>query len=824
MSRFVPRVLGALLLICSATFVCAETAAFDLRGPKIDVRVDRGGKGLPIGEVPNLLPGDRLWIHPDLPETQSTHYLLVVAFLRGATNPPPESWFTKVETWNKDVRQEGVMIKVPDEAQQALLFLAPSTGGDFTTLRATVRGKPGAFVRAAQDLQQASLDHARLEKYLALVREASREDAADKRSVNLLARSLNIKVDQQCFEQPVAQQLQCLTKNSDQLVLDDAHSQSMVATLTSGASADLLTQITNTPHAGGGSYSPYVGAVVDVVRILASAHSAKYQYIPALAVPSGETLNLKLNNPPSFRDPKSVIVVGLPPIGHVAAPPLRLADDKQVLCAEKPDLVLPADGAPLIFGTELGHDFTLNLKTTSGEPVSLPATPSPSVGGFVVDTGKLRPGQLAQNVNAMLRGAWGFESFEGPTYHLRSSQPTNWVVGSADASALIVGRDDMLHLKSEQAVCVKEVSITAEDKKRYPTEWKAAKPDLLEVKIALQDAAPGPLTMEVTKYGASEPDIVPLHSYAEAARLGEFAIHAGDSAGTLSGTRLDQVAELQVNGVRFTPGDLSRANQQDQLAMKAAQNAEAAKLIAVQNAKARVMLKDGRVLETTANITAARPVVSLLGKTVSAGDAAPAISLDSTQDMPQDGVLRFALKSVVPERFSPVEKVEVATADEMFHVTLSTADNNLTLQDAQTVLAILEPLKHLGPSAFGPLKFRAVAQNGVAGDWQPLVTLVRVPTLSEVHCANTPEKQCTLTGQKLFLLDSVSSDPQFSNAVKVPEGFVNTTLAIPPLNGKVLYLKLRDDPSIVSTATVPVINGPKSPVTKKSVSAASPTE
>ena len=130
-------------------FALADDAAFDLAGPKIDVRVERGDKGLPIGQVPNLLPGDRLWIHADLPESQSAHYLMIVAFLRGATNPPPENWFTKVETWNKHVRQEGVMVKVPDEAQQALIFLAPETGGDFSTLRSTVRGKPGAFVRAA---------------------------------------------------------------------------------------------------------------------------------------------------------------------------------------------------------------------------------------------------------------------------------------------------------------------------------------------------------------------------------------------------------------------------------------------------------------------------------------------------------------------------------------------------------------------------------------------------------------------------------------------------------------------------------------------------
>ena len=77
-----------------------EGPAFDLAGPKVDVHVKRGDITLPISQVPNLLPGDRIWVHPDLPESQSTHFVLVIAFLRGSTNPPPNSWFTRVETWN----------------------------------------------------------------------------------------------------------------------------------------------------------------------------------------------------------------------------------------------------------------------------------------------------------------------------------------------------------------------------------------------------------------------------------------------------------------------------------------------------------------------------------------------------------------------------------------------------------------------------------------------------------------------------------------------------------------------------------------------------
>src|SRR5581483_11670627 len=101
------------------------------------------------------------------------------------------------------------------------------------------------------------------------------------------------------------------------------HSQSMVAALTSGPSGDLMGAITATPLAGAGFYSAYVGAVVDLAKLMSSLHTASYQYIPALSVPRGTQVNLRLNNPPSFRKPMSVIVAALPAVEAAQLPPLR---------------------------------------------------------------------------------------------------------------------------------------------------------------------------------------------------------------------------------------------------------------------------------------------------------------------------------------------------------------------------------------------------------------------------------------------------------------------------------------------------------------------
>jgi hypothetical protein len=45
--------------------------------------------------------------------------------------------------------------------------------------------------------------------------------------------------------------------------------------------------------------------------------------------------------------------------------------------------------------------------------------------------------------------------------------------------------------------------------------------------------------------------------------------------------------------------------------------------------------------------------------------------------------------------------------------------------------------------------------------------------------------------------------------VTVPDGFVQVTLTIPQPKGKTLYLKLRDDPSTVVTADVPISLAPE---------------
>lgn len=789
----------AVLLLLPAT-LRADGSNFDLDGPALNVRVTRGKLTLNLSQVPNLLAGDKIWIQPAFPPSQSVRYLLIVSFLRGATNPPPEEWFTRAETWNTAVRAKGVSVAVPADAQQALLMLAPVTGGDFTTLRAAVRGRPGTFVRAVQDLQQAGLQRTRLDKYLQAVQFIARTDPSDlQKEAPLLAKSLKIKLDSDCFEKPPDQQAECLTQNSNDLVLDDGSAQSMVSELTSGANTDLIGQISSSHMAGGGAYSPYVGAVVDMVKIFSNLHTAKYQYIPAISVVDGERLGLKLNNPPSFHDPKSVIVVGLPPIGPTHAPELVASEPDKLHCLQDPAFVLPVDGGPLLYSTGFGRNLDLQWKDSAGKEIEVPVTSDAKRGGLVLTGAKSFP--AGAEGKARLKGYWGFDSFFGPEFQLlSSSESASWKMLPEDGAQLLTGKVDTIHLLSHEAGCSEKITFAADSSKSIP--WKATKAGEIEAQLPLKDTRPGPIGVQIKQFGVAKPETLSLRVYSNDVKLADFDYHAGDATLEVKGAHLEQVASLNLDGVRFVPAKAG-SDGTDNLTFRADGNAASLTPDSAQIAK--VALRDGRTLDLIGQINPPRPRVNLLNKEVtmgSTGDPLAFLRLGNPDDLPLNGTLTFFVKDAA--NFNPSMKLEIATKDDTSSVQLSFLDGGLILQDATTARAQLNPAKSFGPSVFGELQFRVMDGKGGDSDWQPLTRLVRLPRITRVVCPDDVSKPCRLEGSDLFLIDSISSDAAFTSPVVVSEGFAGSSLTVPRPNGTLLYVKLRDAPCAVNRLLVPV--------------------
>ncbi|WP_454882941.1 hypothetical protein [Sphingomonas oryzagri] len=471
-----------LALIVTAASAKAETAQFDLAGPTLRVSVTHQGALLPISQVPQLATGDQISIIADLPDDQAAHYLLIAAFLRGATNPPPDKWFYEAELWKKKDRK-GLKLTVPDGAEQIALFLAPATGGDFSTLRNAVQGRPGAFVRAAQELAQASLDRSRLDTYLAAIRKTvpGDPDRLD-RITPLLARSLQVKINADCLTKLPDLQAPCLLQNQEALVLDDGHSNAITDAV-AGPGADLALQLSATPQGGLGYYSPYIAAIRDVIGIFGSIRTAKYQYIPALAVLRDDRMSLVLNTPPSFHNPKSVLVTALPLIAPVHIPPLQVVERTPALCANASDLLLPIVGAPLVYATRYAHQLALRVSLPDGRTIDLPATPDAERGGLVIRNEGRFPTNLVAPVEATLHGIWGFQPFDGPKVQMVPAQTGRWklpadTLSTSSATITVTGG---------ASACVSGVVTQTGGDPAQPAIWKAAGPDA--VSVALPDKA-----------------------------------------------------------------------------------------------------------------------------------------------------------------------------------------------------------------------------------------------------------------------------------------------------------------------------------------------
>jgi hypothetical protein len=912
------------LLLCLLPAAAVADARFDLIGPRIDVRVTRidangAPQSLPIASVPNLQPGDRLWIHPDLPPTQSVKYLLICVFLRGNTNPPPDDWFTRIETWDRKVRAEGTFINVPAEAQQAILLLAPETGGDFSTLRSAIKGRPGAFVRASQDLTEAGFEQARIEKYLADIRRVPPSDPAElQRRSDLLARTLALKPNTDCFKRPPDTQFTCLTQTGTQVVLDDGHGQTLVNALSNGPNSDFIQAASYTQMAGGGVYSAYVGAIVDLVRIMGNLHTAQYQYIPAISFPQAEALNLRLNTPPSFHNPKSVLVVALPAVQKAAPPPLRPADAHEVACLLKPSVTLPIEGAPLVFSTDFAHQLVLHLNTPPGAPAEpdIPLYPDAYAGGLVLQqqpqhhiplrdpmrdplipeptvvplptshrmpvdhkpAPSLSPSQPEPVLlTGTIQGRWGFDPYTGPTVQLQQLPGSDWrILPSSDAATatdLIAGHAAQLRLTSTGTACVHTITArptgratditiafhteptkplaTAGTPPATPEATPPATTPLSVTPLALtlplqHDLPPGDLHLAILQYDQPKADELSARTFSEPATITSVELHASDKTMLLKGTRLSEIASLALGDLTFAPapisGEDSPVNPETPASLHLSLPADAPTppTHIDDHLTAKLTLRDGRTLTAPVIVSAPRPVVTLLRKTVTQRPDS-IISLPNPDDLPLNATLTFTLKT--PNPFPRNGQVEIETLDGTLRTVLTLAPSGgLLLQDPHTVVATLDPLRSFGPSAFGALHLRAIYPlvprgqpataptkpvttsdpttaatpttddaNVPASDWLPLATLVRLPTLTLLQCPPDDTQPCTLTGSNLFLLESLSTDPTFANPVPVPDGYTGDTLTIPRPNAATVFLKLRDDPSTIDPAILPTPPPPPIP-------------
>ncbi len=778
----------------------ADAAPFDLVGPQLEVQVTRGTETLPLTRVPSLAAHDRLTLKAILPDSQGTHYLMVAAFLRGPTNPPPESWFIRCDTWKPPCDRAGLTITVPQDAQQLLVFFAPQTGGDFTTLVGAVRGRPGAFVRASQQLFQAALDRGRLDRYLAGLQALTASDPGRvKTAAPLKARSLAIKVEDKCLDRIPSLQAACLMQGQDALILNDGHSASLVSMVTQGPGRDLAMNAVGTSMLGSGAYNSFVGSILDLGRLMDSIHTAQYQYIPALTSARGDRLVLMLNTPPSFHNPLSVLVAALPPIDHSTLPPLRTVDGDTARCIDRPPIVLPVEGAPLVFASGFAHGFTLEGHTDDGKPFAVPTHPDPENGGFVVDPAAVAGLAIDEEQPATLHGRWGFDVFRGPTFRLVNSHARAWSMDSAEQTAVIADRENVVHLKANAVSCVEHVSVRDVAGRVQDVPWKLLNPGELELRLPLAGSPPGPLTLTVDQSGGIASPALDLTAFADPSHVDGIHLHAGDSEALVRGRGLDQVASLDIDGRTFEPAEHSSVATGEELRLVA--TGEPPPWRAGEIHAATVHLHDGRRIPAKVKLLPPRPRVKVVARNLRREPESHPIALGDPNDLPLGALLTFSIRVEAPATLGRGSYLDVATQDGAFTARLDLANGGLALIDASLAVATLDLAKAFGPSAFGSLQFR-IGANDDSGEWQPLGRLVRLPALKRLSCRAEPDGRCELAGSKLFLVESVASSSQYTDAVRLPDGFPGFSVTVPrPQDGR-LYLRLRDDPEAINVVRI----------------------
>lgn len=774
----------------------ADGARFELIGPDLAVTVTRNGQQLPLARVPSLAEGDRLHIAGTAAadsaggKDQGAHLMVVSAFLRGATNPPPKEWLGVARTWKERGRDQDLTLTVPAGARQMVLLVVPETSGAQGTLVDAVRGKPGEFVRASQDLNQASLDHARLEAFMSAIRGDGETHPEDlRRLAPVLARSLSIKLNEDCLSKVVEQQATCLLDDRDTLVLSDVHTNSLTDTLT-GAPTQLAFTLSATPQGGAGAYSPYIGVIRDLARVFGAFSNPQFNYLPTLSVLRDDRVSLRLNTAPSFTKPKSVMVMAMPAIGADSPPQLRSTGGGPLCARGDGDIVLPVEGAPLIFATGFAHDMMARFSGPDGKTTEVPVQPRADRGGYILAGGALPQGAASQALH--LHGRWGFDPYEGPDFVVQHPDGGPWNRAAGATGPLVAGRDNEVILEGASPGCLEDVALRVGNGAARSVSWRAIDGGHVAVTVPLAENETGDLRLDLRQQGLGTTATVSLRARAESSRIDAVDVRAGESEALVTGQRLEQVVAVTIGDLEFRPDGLTREGRIDRLHLAAAGTGRAGD--AGTAVKATVKLDDGRSQTVSLRIGPARPRVDLLSRTVNAAPV-PAgtrpLRFAGDDLLPEDGELVFSLRAAPGTTLATGDAIEVAPQGSQQGLRL-TAGKGLMATDPQVVVATLRAAD-LPPASFGPLRYRLV-KGEQAGAWQPLATLARLPRITGVSCDGAGSQPCTITGRALFLLDAVAADDDFARAVTVQPGFTGSSLRVPrPVDGA-LHLRLRDAP------------------------------
>lgn len=168
------------------------------------------------------------------------------------------------------------------------------------------------------------------------------------------------------------------------------------------------------------------------------------------------------------------------------------------------------------------------------------------------------------------------------------------------------------------------------------------------------------------------------------------------------------------------------------------------------------------------------------------------ITTGNSRLIESDATVRLSVGVAGKSHFNAGSKFEFEADLDGTDKLTATTDASALLDPSSAIVSI-QPMRLLGPGAFGRLRMRT-RLDGRDSLWLDLGTLVRMPRLASFVCPSQALLPCQLGGERLYLISAASADAGFGAATNVPFATLAHSIAVPRPDDGRLYLRLHDAP------------------------------
>ena len=787
------RYLLAVVLLCASWMVRAQDGVH--QGPALNIWVQRGDQQLPLALVNRLRQGDRVQVQPDVATLAKGDWVLLLARV-SPTGNQVASQFVEVADLT-----EPATLEITADDQAPVIVLAPQLRnlfGLYTSLRESagllnevLRADPQRFY----DLQKVDQINQAIQAIgQGLARRVSgRQPQQAIQAARELAAKFGVNhVDPECFRNERVN-TECvatdIVANKDFALPSNQDLSGMVGNKRAvDLSSFLLSNLRMFSEA-----SDY----------LSNKYRDNYDFAPTFGRRHASSARIELFSMARFRNGSIKTAYIYVPSWFTGRVPELLPLEREVSCVGSGRLGWQVRGRlPLL---NLWHDWHLVLSLPDTDEALVELTDlsfDPETGVLNFDPASLDMARLSGRaaVQATLSGRFGFEAVTLPPVPvaLAWTQAQDLQPALQGVNALMAGERATLTLADNpRTACVRGLSLQLHD----GTQWRSDAGMPTRLALDLREVIPGSATLTVQQAGV--PDLtVPLRVQAARARITRIEHAQWDEGLSVSGARLDRIAQLQLGEARCAvdasasnasgtlyvtcpPGLRDNAQLPGTVTVWHRDDEPAPQTVPLSKTPARPKLV---VAEQVPNALVVNPSPKALQWGLSPTDAL----------ITDDSGLSLLLQAQAPYTLSKGQyslqlrfQDDPPSANQPLSVPLIA---DLAHNELRTRSPVRFAAAEL-PGVVNPLEYRVQHQpSGLNSHWLPLPrSVLLLPELSSATCS-PPGDAVWVAGSRLDLIDAVrpadTPDAAFAAAplVSCPQGLC---LSLPASTGDQLDVRVR---------------------------------